>query len=180
MDTRSIGMQRYHETARSSSSPSFPHPPPINHRRHNHHHSNLPMQGVRGRNINFHPQVAAASYRTPTNLSRSSTLRPALNSLVRLEMAHWHPVSVRSTGLQAYHPHSRGFVPETTPRQHNLPHWRVLRADVLFSLPSYPSYFTFSLKISSAFLFGMQVYNIIINCFNKLDKLFCLMCRKLQ
>lgn len=129
MDTRSIGMQRYHETAGSSSSPSFPRPPPINHRHHYHHHPNLPMQGVRGQNINSHPQVAAASYRIPTNPSHS-TLRSAHNSL---EMGHRHPVSVRSTGLRIYRPHIRGFVPEATLRQRSLPHLRVLRADVVFS-----------------------------------------------
>ncbi|KAF5462564.1 hypothetical protein F2P56_018558 [Juglans regia] len=135
MDTRSIGMQRYHETAGSSSSPSFPHPPPINHRHHNHHHPNLPMQGVRGQNINSHPQVAAASYRIPTNPSRRA-LRPAHNSL---EMGHRHPVSVQSSGLQIYHPHRRGFVPEATLRQHSLPHLRVLWADetAVIDLPEF-------------------------------------------
>ncbi|XP_040986565.1 probable E3 ubiquitin-protein ligase ZFP1 [Juglans microcarpa x Juglans regia] len=135
MDTRSIGMQRYHETAGSSSSPSFPHPPPINHRHHNHHHPNRPMQGVRGQNINSHPQVAAASYRIPTNPLRSA-LRPAHNSL---EMGYRHLVSVQSTGLQIYHPHRRGFVPEATLRQHSLQHLRVLRADetAVIDLPEF-------------------------------------------
>ncbi|KAK4576828.1 hypothetical protein RGQ29_027389 [Quercus rubra] len=124
MEARSMGVQRYHETASNRSSPSFQHPPPINHRHHSHHHPSPPMQAVRSPNINFHPQVAAPSYRVSTNSSRS-TPTPALNSF---EMGHRHPGSAAPTGLRIYRPH-RGVAPEATLRHRNLPQLRVLQAD---------------------------------------------------
>ena len=129
MESRSMGVQRYHETASNRSPPNFQHPPPINHQHHNLHHPGPLTHGVRGQTINFQPQVAAASYRVSTNLSRSS-LNPPQNSL---EMGHRHPGSVPPTGLRIYRHHRGGFVPEATLRHRNLPHLRVLQADV-FSL----------------------------------------------
>lgn len=124
MEARSMGVQRYHETASNRSPPSFQHPPPINHRHHSHHHPSPPMQGVRGPNVNFHPPVAAPSYRVSTNSSRS-TPTPAQNSF---ETGLRHPGSAAPTGLRIYRP-NRGVVPEATLRHRNLPHLRVLQAD---------------------------------------------------
>ncbi|XP_059443936.1 probable E3 ubiquitin-protein ligase ZFP1 isoform X2 [Corylus avellana] len=125
MESRSMGVQRYHETASNRSPPNFQHPPPINHQHHNLHHPGPLTHGVRGQNINFQPQVAAASYRVSTNPSRSS-LNPVQNSL---EMGHRHPGSVPPTGLRIYRHHRGGFMPEATLRHRNLPHLRVLQAD---------------------------------------------------
>ncbi|KAJ1442426.1 Zinc finger, RING-type [Sesbania bispinosa] len=70
----SMGLLRYHEAAGSRRGLRFPHPPPVNPRHHNFHHLPLAVQGVRGHSINFHPSVAAASYRVPTNPSRSAAI----------------------------------------------------------------------------------------------------------
>lgn len=147
MEARSMGVQRYHETASNRSSPSFQHPPPINHRHHSHHHPSPPMQAVRSPNINFHPQVTAPSYRVSTNSSRS-TPTPAQNSF---EMGHRHAGSAAPTGLRIYRPH-RGVAPEATLRHRNLPQLRVLQADVIFS----PISVILSFKQVVVLLFGIH------------------------
>jgi E3 ubiquitin-protein ligase RNF38/44 len=139
MESRSMGVQRYHETASNRSPPNFQHPPPINHQHHNLHHPGPLTHGVRGQTINFQPQVAAPSYRVSTNLSRSS-LNPPQNSL---EMGHRHPGSVPPTGFRIYHQHRGGVVPEATLRHRNLPHLRVLQADVFSLLLCHFSVFFF-------------------------------------
>lgn len=146
-----MGVQRYHETASNRSPPSFQHPPPINHRHHSHHHPSPPMQGVRGPNVNFHPPVAAPSYRVSTNSSRS-TPTPAQNSF---ETGLRHPGSAAPTGLRIYRP-NRGVVPEATLRHRNLPHLRVLQADVILSSIVPFSLSFFHSKISGFLLSGMK------------------------
>ncbi|KAF5460950.1 hypothetical protein F2P56_020782 [Juglans regia] len=125
VETRSMGAPRYHETASNRTSSGFQHPSPINHRHHNHQHPSPSMPGVRGQTINFHPQVAAASYRVPTNSLRS-TPNPSQNSF---EMGLRNLAAVPPTGLRIYRPHRGGFIPEATLRHRNLPHLRVLQAD---------------------------------------------------
>lgn len=125
MENRGMGVQRYHETASNRNPPSFQHPPPMNHRQHNLHHPTLPAHGVRGQNINFQPQGAAAPYRVSTNSARSN-LNPSQNSL---ETGHRLPASAPPTGLRIYRPHRGGFMPEATLRHRNLPHLRVLQAE---------------------------------------------------
>ena len=157
MEARSMGVQRYHETASNRSSPSFQHPPPINHRHHSHHHPSPPMQAVRSPNINFHPQVAAPSYRVSTNSSRS-TPTPALNSF---EMGHRHPGSAAPTGLRIYRPH-RGVAPEATLRHRNLPQLRVLQADVIFS-PIVPFFCHSFIQISDCSVIWNLWYILVNN-----------------
>lgn len=130
METRSMGASRYHETASNRTSTGFQHPSPINHRHHNHQHPSPSVLGVRGQTINFHPQVAAASYRVPTNSLRNAP-NPSQNSF---EMGLRNLAAVPPTGLRIYRPHRGGFVPEASLRHRNLPQLRVLQADVIFSI----------------------------------------------
>ncbi|MED6157665.1 hypothetical protein PIB30_025443 [Stylosanthes scabra] len=86
IESASMGLPRYHETASNRNGLRFPHPPPVNHQHHNYHHPALPMQGVRGHGVNFHPPVTAASFRVPANPSRGAAI-PTPNGF---EMAPRH------------------------------------------------------------------------------------------
>ncbi|KAK9269127.1 hypothetical protein L1049_000896 [Liquidambar formosana] len=137
MEAGNMAVQGYHETARNRSSTSFPRPPPVNHRNHNlHHPPPPPMQGVRSQNINFHPQVAASSYRLPTN----STSRRTVNlSQDGVETGPRHLGPVPPTGFRIYRPHHAGTAPEATSRHNHLPYLRYLQADevAMLELPDY-------------------------------------------
>lgn len=76
LDSASMGLQRYHDPAGSRNGLRFPHPLLVNQQHHNYHHPAMPMQGVRGHNINFHPAVTAASFRVPINPSRGVAIPP--------------------------------------------------------------------------------------------------------
>lgn len=127
MDSANMGMQRYHDSSSNRSSTILRHPPPLNHRHQSQHVVAPPMQGLRGHNLNFPPQGATtASYRLPTSSSRS-TVNPSQNGL---EIGRRQPGLVPPNGFRIYRPH-QGVTPETALRHQNLPHLRVLQADVI-------------------------------------------------
>ncbi|TXG66828.1 hypothetical protein EZV62_008103 [Acer yangbiense] len=123
-------VQRFPETATSSrSSSSFLHPPPINIRHHGFHHPSPPIQGVRSHNLNIHPQVAAASYRVPSNYVPQDGF----------EMVPRHVGPVPPAGFRIYRHPRDGVAPEASLRQRNLPHLRVLPSDgvALLEIPGF-------------------------------------------
>ncbi|KAI4333615.1 hypothetical protein L6164_018399 [Bauhinia variegata] len=124
LDNANMGLQRYQDTASNRSGLRFPHPAPANHQHHNYHHPTLPMPGMRGHNISFHPPVTATSYRVPTNPSRGTVI-PAQNGF---EMSTRHAGPSPSAGLPVFRPH-RGALPETTLGHRNLPHMSILQVD---------------------------------------------------
>ncbi|KAL1299574.1 hypothetical protein HN51_044123 [Arachis hypogaea] len=123
IESASMGLPRYHETASNRNGLRFPHPPPVNHQHHNYHHPALPMQGVRGHGVNFHPPVTAASFRVPTNPSHSAAM-PTPNGF---EMGPRHVGPVPSGGLRIYRPH-RGVMHETIGHR-NIPPMGFLHVD---------------------------------------------------
>ncbi|CAL0310174.1 unnamed protein product [Lupinus luteus] len=124
LENASMGLQRYHDTANNRNGLRFPHPPPANHPHHNYLHPPLPMQGVRGHAINFHPPATAASFRVPTNPSRGAVIPPQTG----FEMIPRHVGPVPSAGLRIYRPH-RSIMPDTTLGHRNLPPMGFLRVD---------------------------------------------------
>lgn len=83
------------------------------------------MEGVRGHNINIHPQVAAAPYRFPASFASQNPSQDGL------EIGRRHLGPVPPTGFRIYHSRrENGTVSETTLRHRNLPHLRVLAPDV--------------------------------------------------
>ncbi|KAL9322188.1 hypothetical protein ACSQ67_010241 [Phaseolus vulgaris] len=124
LDSASMGLQRYHDPAGSRNGLRFPHPLPVNQQHHNYHHPALPMQGVRGHNINFHPAVSAASFRVPINPSRGV----AIPAQPGFELGPRHVGPAPSAGLRIYRPH-RGAVPETTLEHRSLPPVGFLQVD---------------------------------------------------
>lgn len=135
VENANTGMARYHETATNRSSQSLRHPL-VNHRLQNHHPSPS-VQGLRGHSINYHPQVAAASYR----ISSNSSLNVMNSSQNPLEVGRRQPGTIPPTGFRIYRP-NRGVIPEAALRHQNLPQLRLLHADVIHLLISalyYPS-----------------------------------------
>lgn len=124
IESASMGLPRYHETASNRNGHRFPHSPPVNHQHHNYHHPALPMQGVRGHGVNLHPPVAAASFRVPTNPPRSAAI-PTHNGF---EMGPRHAGPVPSAGVRIYRPH-RGVMHETAIGHRNLPHLGFFHVD---------------------------------------------------
>ncbi|OIW05281.1 hypothetical protein TanjilG_03670 [Lupinus angustifolius] len=124
LENASRGLQRYHDPASNRNGLRFPHPPPANHPHHNYHHPALPMQGVRGHNIIFHPPVTAASLRVPTNPSRNA----AIPTQAGFEMVPRHFGPVPPEGLQIYRPH-RAIMPDATLRHRNLAPMGFLQVD---------------------------------------------------
>ncbi|XP_015899193.2 probable E3 ubiquitin-protein ligase ZFP1 isoform X1 [Ziziphus jujuba] len=123
LETANMGMARYHETATGRSSQGMRHPSSGNHRLQNHHPSPS-MQGPRGHNIHFHPQVAASSFRISSNSSRN-----IMNSSQNLlEVGHRQSGTVPPTGFRISRP-NRGVIPENALRHQNLPHLRLFQAD---------------------------------------------------
>ena len=153
MDSGNMGMQRYHDSSSNRSSSILQHPPPLSHRHHNQHVA-PPMQGLRGHNLNFNPQGAtAASYRLPASSSRS-TMNPSQNGL---EIGRRQPGSIPSNGFRIYRPH-QGVIPEAALRHQNLPHFRVLQADVIFlSL-----LLAFSLSLSLCLSLSIYIYCLLL------------------
>ncbi|RDX69975.1 putative E3 ubiquitin-protein ligase ZFP1, partial [Mucuna pruriens] len=124
LESANMGLQRYHDPPGNRNGLRFPLPLPVNQQHHNYHHPALPMQGVRGHNINFHPAVTAASFRVPTNPSRSLTI-PAPTGF---DMGPRHIGPAPSSGLRIYRPH-RGAMPETTLGHRGLPPVGFLQVD---------------------------------------------------
>lgn len=131
METGNMCLQGYHEISNNRGSLTYLHPPPF---RHHHQNPNPPpppplMQGGRGQNINFYPQMAASSFRHPIN----NTSHSMVNSQSGMETTPRHLGPVPPTGLRIIRPHHGGA--EATPRHHNLPYLRILPADVCLFLP---------------------------------------------
>ncbi|XP_028763670.1 probable E3 ubiquitin-protein ligase ZFP1 [Neltuma alba] len=115
LENANTGMQRYHDAASNRSSLRFAHPPPVNHQHHNYQLPTLPMQGVRGHNINFHPPVTATAYRGVPSNSPHSTIIPMQNGF-GLGARHVGPATSAS---QRAHRSHRGVVQDTSLRHHN-------------------------------------------------------------
>ncbi|CAL0326533.1 unnamed protein product [Lupinus luteus] len=124
LENASMGLQRYHDTSSNRNGVRFPHPPPANHPHHNYHHPLLPMQGVRGHNIHFHPPATTASFRVPANPPRSAMI-PAQTGF---EMVPRHVGPAPSAGLRIYRPH-RAIMPDATLGHRNLPSMGFLQVD---------------------------------------------------
>ncbi|XP_057457601.1 probable E3 ubiquitin-protein ligase ZFP1 [Lotus japonicus] len=109
LESASMGLQRYHDTAGNRNSIRFPHPPPVNQQFHSYHHPALPMPGVRGHTINFHPPVTAAAFRVPANPSRGAAIPPQPG----FELVPRHVGPAPPAGFRIYRP-QRGVMHETT------------------------------------------------------------------
>ncbi|XP_054815178.1 probable E3 ubiquitin-protein ligase ZFP1 isoform X2 [Prosopis cineraria] len=115
LENANTGMQRYHDTANNRSSLRFAHQPPVNQQHHNYHLPTLPMQGVRGHNINFHPPVTATTYRGVPSNSPHSTVIPVQNGF-GLGGRH---VDLVPSASQWIHRSHRGVTPDTSLRHQN-------------------------------------------------------------
>ncbi|KAK3036305.1 hypothetical protein RJ639_031277 [Escallonia herrerae] len=120
MEAANMGVQGYQVAVSNRSSTSFVHPPPIPQGQPNFHHPPPLIQGVRGHNIDFHPQVSTSSRRLSTNSSAHASMNPFHGSL---ETGNRFVGPVPSTGLGIYRPHRREVMFEATPRP-SLPHLR--------------------------------------------------------
>lgn len=127
METGNMCLQGYHEAPNNRGSTTYMHPPPFRHRHQNFNHPPPPLiQGVRGQNINFHPQMAASTYRHPTNNTSRSMMNASHESV---ETASRHVGPVPPTGIRIIRPHHGGAAPEATSRHRNLPYLRVLPSE---------------------------------------------------
>ncbi|KAJ9182951.1 hypothetical protein P3X46_006881 [Hevea brasiliensis] len=136
VDTGSMGPQRYHDLSGNRSNTSFLHPSPANLRHHNFHHLSLPIQGMRGHNLNVLPHVSATSFRGPTSYASQSNVNPSQDGM---DIGVRHLGSIQPTGLRIYRPHHEGVISETAIRHRNVPHLRVLPTDgvAVLELPDY-------------------------------------------
>ncbi|KAK7401790.1 hypothetical protein VNO78_13562 [Psophocarpus tetragonolobus] len=116
LENGSMGLQRYHNPTGNRNDHRFPHPLHVNQQHYNYHHPTLPMQGVRGHDINFHPAATTPSFRVPTSPLRNV----AMPTQPDFEMGPRHASLTSSTGLRIYRPH-RGLMPETTLGHQSLP-----------------------------------------------------------
>ncbi|XP_038691202.1 probable E3 ubiquitin-protein ligase ZFP1 [Tripterygium wilfordii] len=124
LETGRMGLPHYHDTAinGSSGSTGFLQSSPADLMQNNFHHlSPSPVQPLRGQNVSFHPQVAAA--RVPQNYASHSSMNLPQDDI---ENSFRHPAPVPPTGIRIYQPHREGSVPETSSRRHNLPYLRFL------------------------------------------------------
>lgn len=116
LESPSMGLQRYHDTSANRNGLRFPHPPPVNQQHHTYHHPALPMQGVRGHNINFYPPITATSFRVPTNPSRGA----AIPTQTGFEMGPRHVGPAPPAGYRVYRP-NRGVMHGTALGHRSLP-----------------------------------------------------------
>ncbi|XP_045801288.1 probable E3 ubiquitin-protein ligase ZFP1 [Trifolium pratense] len=124
LESASMGLQRYHDTAGNRNVLRFPPPPPpVNQQHPNYHHPTLPMQGIRGHNISFHPPVTAASFRVPPNPPRGSVIPPQTG----FEAGPRHIIPAPSTGFRIYRPHR--LMPEIALGHRSLPPVGFLQVD---------------------------------------------------
>ena len=121
-----MGLQRYHEAASNRSGVRLPYPP-VNHQHHIYHHPALPVQGVRGHSINFHPRLSAAS-RVPRNPSRNTVIPARIDFEVGARRVGPAP----SAGLGIYRPR-RGAISETSHEHRSFLHMSTFQVDVIFS-----------------------------------------------
>lgn len=110
LENANTGVQGYHDTASNRSNLRFAHPPPVSHQHHNYHFPTLPMQGVRGHGISFHPPVTATTYRgVPSNSPPNNFHPPGMPR-------HVNPAP---SGSQRMHRSRRVVLPNTSLR-HNI------------------------------------------------------------
>ncbi|KAL2500443.1 RING/U-box superfamily protein [Forsythia ovata] len=124
VEAGNVGIQGYQVTpgsrsASSSSHPSIPQGHP------NLHYLPLPMQGIKGYNINFPSQVATSSHRI---LTSSNTNSIPYQGVVGAEQTLLAPVT--STGFQLYQPQQREVILDSNARHQNLPNMRLLLEDL--------------------------------------------------
>lgn len=138
-----MGVQGYQITASNRSLTNFMHPPiPLVHS--NAHHMLPSLQGMRGHNINFPPQVAASSRRHIANGSSTSNINHFQGAVEGGGPRYIAPFP--PTGIRLYRPRRRDFMLETNNTRHrNIPNVRVLPDDVC-------------LPLSLIIFFGMHVY----------------------
>ncbi|KAJ1379273.1 Zinc finger, RING-type [Sesbania bispinosa] len=98
LESPSMGLQRYHDTSATEMA------------------SALPMQGVRGHNINFYPPITATSFRVPTNPSRGA----AIPTQTGFEMGPRHVGPAPPAGFRVYRP-NRGVMHGTALGHRSLP-----------------------------------------------------------
>ncbi|KAF1899649.1 hypothetical protein Lal_00019779 [Lupinus albus] len=127
LEDASMGLHMYHDTASIRGGFRFPHPPHVNALPHNFHHPTLPMQGMRGHSIGFHPP--SASYRVPTNPLHSAPV-PAQNDF---EMGARHLRAAPPAGLRRHRP-QRGVMPNATLGHQNLSPMHFFQVDELLAL----------------------------------------------
>ncbi|KAE8707825.1 hypothetical protein F3Y22_tig00110372pilonHSYRG00054 [Hibiscus syriacus] len=119
------------------SSANFSQSSPLDVRNHNFHHPSPPIEGVRGHNINIHPQVAAVPHRFPASYASPGAMNPSRDGW---EVGRRHLGPMPPTGFRIYHSHREsGVVAETSVRHRNLPHLRVIPPDgvAVLELPEY-------------------------------------------
>ncbi|KAE9456400.1 hypothetical protein C3L33_11707, partial [Rhododendron williamsianum] len=125
-----MGAQGYQETNSGGSSTNFLHPP-----MHQGHPSlyqpSQPMQGLRSQSVNFHSQLATPSHRPSTNTTSHASMNPFQDCV---ELGPRYVAPAPPTGLRIHRPHRRALMPDATTRHRDLPHLRVLHADVIFFL----------------------------------------------
>ncbi|KAG8386373.1 hypothetical protein BUALT_Bualt03G0142100 [Buddleja alternifolia] len=135
VEAANIGVQGYQVTGSNRSSAGFLHPP-IAQGHHNPHHLAPLVQGVRGFNANYPPQVVTSSRRIPTINSSNTGINPFQ------DVADPGPTflaPVPPTGFRVYRPHRREIIIDSNARHRNLPHLRVLPEDevAILEIPGY-------------------------------------------
>ncbi|KAL2496390.1 RING/U-box superfamily protein [Forsythia ovata] len=133
VEAGNVGIQGYQVTPASRSASSSSHPSiPQGHP--NLHYLPLPMQGIRGYNINFPSQVATSSHRI---LTSSNTNSIPYQGVVGAEQTLLAPVT--STGFQLYRPQRREVILDANARHQNLPSMRLLPEDemAMLDIPRY-------------------------------------------
>lgn len=109
------------------SSTTFIGSPSLNIRPNNYHQPLPPVQGVRGHNINVHPQAAAVSYRLSSSYApRNMPMNPSQDGL-EIGSRHLRPIS--PSGVRIYRSQQEAVAPQTSQRHCNLPYLRVLPPD---------------------------------------------------
>lgn len=132
-----MGVQAYQVTANRTSATFLP-PPPMVPAHFSLHHPQPqprpplpPMQGVLGRSLELHSQVATSSRRPSTGGSSHAGVNTFQGSG---DMNSRFVGSIQPAGLQIHRPQRRERILDASARQHNLHYLRVLPEDVMNSL----------------------------------------------
>lgn len=128
-----MGVTAYQVTTNNRTSATFLPPPPMLPGNFSLHHPSPPlppMQGVRGRSLELHSQVATSSRRPPPG----GTLHTGMNTFQGSGHTSSRLVgSVQPAGVQMHRPQRRERILDASARQHNLHYLRVLPEDVMNS-----------------------------------------------
>ncbi|WOG98613.1 hypothetical protein DCAR_0417957 [Daucus carota subsp. sativus] len=129
MEAASMGVTAYQVTTNNRTSATFLPPPPMLPGNFSLHHPSPPlppMQGVRGRSLELHSQVATSSRRPPPG----GTLHTGMNTFQGSGHTSSRLVgSVQPAGVQMHRPQRRERILDASARQHNLHYLRVLPED---------------------------------------------------